>query len=294
MNGVSGSVLTRLLPGLFLPAADDGVEALASSLGVSAHDLTDSSAQRRWTYRRFEIRKRSGGSRTIDAPSAPLKRLQRALLHGWLEGEQVHDAATAFRPGFSIATHAQRHLGQELLATVDLSDFFPSTGAGRVRAWFREQGKQGQALEILMRLCVHRGSLPQGAPTSPVLSNLVNRKLDEQIAEVAAVQGARYTRYCDDLAFSWGTACDPTAFQMRIEDLLARYGYRVQCGKGWRVQRLDRRPEMVGLALDGGRLRLSTNVLKRMRGLSRRWFRTAGERERLQGYRGLLKMLKRY
>lgn len=175
--------------------------------------------------RPLTIRKRGGGKRHLVAPSNPLKTLQRRLLHRYLDQQPIHDAATAFRPGSSIATHARRHLGQAIVLTVALTDFFPSTAAHRVRRLFSHLGWQGQSLQLLMRLCVYRGGLPQGAPTSPALSNLVNRPLDEQLSERAAMCGARYSRYCDDLAFSWGTESEPLVFRRQLEDTLGRFGY---------------------------------------------------------------------
>lgn len=175
--------------------------------------------------RPLTIRKRGGGKRHLVAPSNPLKTLQRRLLHRYLDQQPIHDAATAFRPGSSIATHARRHLGQAIVLTVALTDFFPSTAAHRVRRLFSHLGWQGQSLQLLMRLCVYRGGLPQGAPTSPALSNLVNRPLDEQLSERAAMCGARYSRYCDHLAFSWGTESEPLVFRRQLEDTLGRFGY---------------------------------------------------------------------
>lgn len=86
---------------------------------------------------------------------------------------------------------------------MDLVDFFLSTRAGRVRKWFRRLGYDREASRLLARLTTHEGGLPTGAPTSPRLSTLVNRKLDVRLARVAEYHGAVYTRYADDLTFSF-------------------------------------------------------------------------------------------
>lgn len=289
MNGLP-SFVTRWLR---LPAADSGLQALASILEVPLEELARARSDPRLCYRPFTVRKRDGGRRQIVAPSSPLKFLQRRLLRRYLAKQPIHRAAMAFRPYHSIATHARFHLGQAIVLTVDLADFFPATAAWRVRRWFGQQGWHGDSLEVLMRLCVYRGGLPQGAPTSPALSNLVNRRLDEKLAELAAIHSARYSRYCDDLAFSWGTPAEPLGFRRQVEDRLARFGYRIQPSKTWRLQSAGERPEITGLELAGRRLRLSERILKRIHLLKRR--RHDGDahlRAQLQGYRGFRRMLK--
>lgn len=269
----------------------DQLVALAGLLGVSVDALREIPHDRRLSYRPFGVRKRDGARRQIVAPSSPLKQLQRRLLRGYLSRQPLHEAATAFRRGHSVATHAGRHLGQAMVLTVDLADFFPSTSASRVRLWYAEQGWSGDALWLLMRLSVYQGGLPQGAPTSPALSNLVNRGLDERLAELASMNGARYSRYCDDLAFSWAVDSEPRGFRLHVEDCLARFGYRVQPRKGWLLRHARQRPEITGVVLDRGRLKLSTKILRRMRRLLSRPGSDIN-RQRLQGYFGFRKMLR--
>ncbi|HZN36618.1 MAG TPA: reverse transcriptase family protein [Pirellulaceae bacterium] len=274
--------------------ADAGLQRLAAILSVPAAELAAVPGNPRLCYRQFEIRKRSGRIRQIAAPSGALKLHQRRLLKQYLSQQYVHAAATAFRSGSSIATHARRHLGQQIVLTVDLADFFPATAARRVRRWFREQGWEGAALDVLMRLTVYRGGLPQGAPTSPALSNLVNRSLDEELSELAGQSGGRYSRYCDDLAFSFRTEAEPMTLRPQVEACLARHGYEVQAEKGWRLQAAAEHPEITGLVLAGRRLRLADHILRRIQALRTRWFGlSANDRQRLAGYRGLAKMIKR-
>lgn len=288
------NALQHILAAVTGTRGDDApLEELAALVDLPVEELRSIPADPRFCYRPLTIRKRSGGKRHIAAPSSPLKHVQRRLLHRYLAHQPIHDAATAYRAGASIATHARRHLGQTILLLVDLTDFFPSTAAWRVRRWFGNLGWQGESLHILMRLCVYRGGLPQGAPTSPALSNLVNRPLDEALSRQAAMSGARYSRYCDDIAFSWGTDAEPPAFRREVADTLGRFGYQVHPVKGWRLQHVDRRPEITGVVLDGRRLRLPAAVLARIRRLLfRRFFLNATERSQLQGYIGLRKMLK--
>ena len=111
----------------------------------------------------------------------------------------------AIAVGFLIATIKLHGAVRKdaLIATVDLRDFFESTRAARVRRCFVEHGWRDESLQALMRLCVFRDGLPQGAPTSPRLSNLVNYRLDRRIAAMAKKLGALYTRYADDITLSF-------------------------------------------------------------------------------------------
>ncbi|HKZ69760.1 MAG TPA: reverse transcriptase family protein, partial [Anaerolineales bacterium] len=168
---------------------------LARHLGLSTRELADVRLGPRYHYRPFKIQKPDGRERRILAPSPALKKLHRQLLTNYLSTRPIHPAAAAFFPGASIAGNARRHTGQALIATVDLADFFETTSANRVRAFFVKDGWRGESLSTLMRVCVYRGGLPQGAPTSPCLSNLVNVELDDAVSEIARRAGARYTRY---------------------------------------------------------------------------------------------------
>ena len=145
-----------------------------------------------------------------------------------------------------------------------------------------------------MRLCVFRDGLPQGAPTSPCLSNLVNVRLDERLQRLARQAGAVYTRYGDDLTFSWSADRMPSGFTGAVEDALGSAGYEIQPLKGWRVTPVRDRPVVTGLVLAGdGQLRVPLALLLRMRLLRwRSWF--PGRKDalaRLRGYEGYVHMV---
>jgi hypothetical protein len=238
--------------------------------------------------------KPDGRPRRLLAPSPALKRLQRRLLDNYLAGLPAHPCATAFGPGASIVRNARAHSRGALVATVDLRDFFESTRAARVRAFFAGQGWRGEALRTLMRLCVFRDGLPQGAPTSPCLSNLVNVPLDERLQRLCRRSGAIYTRYGDDLTFSWASGRMPGGFQRTVEDHLSWAGYEVQPRKGWRVAPVASRPRVTGLVLrGGGRIGVPWSLRRRIWWL--RWWSwltaDAALRSRLRGYEGFLRML---
>jgi RNA-directed DNA polymerase len=182
-----------------------GADELAQRLDIEKREL------RRFQphYRDFTIPKRSGGVRRILAPDEDLKALQRRILRRLLGRLRAHPAAMGFERNRSIVTNAKVHVGRAAVLRMDLVDFFPTTSAGRVGKYFRRIGWNRQAAQLLVRLCCHEGGLPQGAPTSPRLSNLVNYRLDARLAGMAKTFEAVYTRYADDITISFSEDQDP-------------------------------------------------------------------------------------
>jgi hypothetical protein len=249
----------------------------------------------RFHYRPFSIAKPDGRERRLLAPSPALKTLQRRLLDHYLAQIPVHACAMAFRPGSSIVHNARAHARQRLIATVDVRDFFESTCAARVRAFFVRQGWSGEELQTLLRLCVYRNGLPQGAPTSPCLSNLVNVPLDERLGRLAQQTGAVYTRYGDDLTFSWNCDGMPSGFPCAVEDALHAAGYEIQRRKGWQVARIRDRPCVTGLVLTAdGRVSIPWGVRWRIWRLHWQswWSADPDVLARLHGLKGYVRMVK--
>jgi hypothetical protein len=268
---------------------------LLARLGLPPQALRDvleaDSLHPHFHYRRYRKPKKGGGWREIAEPDAALKAVQRAIVKRFFAAEQPHPAALAYQPGKSTADHVWAHAGAEVLVTADVRDFFPSTRAQRVEEWWRE--REEATARLLTRLTTDRGGLPQGAPTSPGLSNFVNRELDARLARRAEAAGARYTRYCDDLAFSWGSAWGPPSdFEAAVRSVLHEAGYALHPEKGWRVYHRRDEPEVTGviLARQGG-VRLPERLRRVMRALSRS--RDARDACRLEGYRGYAEMVTR-
>ena len=182
-------------------------------------------------YRTFRISKRSGGSRMISVPGPQLKKVQSWLTQHVLNKVPPHAASHAFSPGSSIADCAREHAGARWLVKMDIADFFGSVTEIQVFHVFRKLGYSELVSFELARLCTtvpftsakHSmkswqvrfrrsriqfyaekliGRLPQGAPTSPMLANLVMRGADEELQSLANSHGLVYTRYSDDITFS--------------------------------------------------------------------------------------------
>lgn len=254
--------------------------------------LANDSLHPHFHYRYFSKPKREGGRRTISAPDTKLKRVQQEIMRRFFKEQDAHPAAVAYRKKRSTADHVWAHTGADLIVTADVQDFFPSTRADRIEQWWRGRADDDLA-RLLTLLTTDGGGLPQGAPTSPGLSNFVNRELDERLAQRATAAGARYTRYCDDLAFSWRQGMQPPAdFESGVRRVLHEFGYFLHPEKGWRVQRGRDEPEMVGLILTRhGGVRLPDEVRQRMEALDGRKDRAA--LQRLAGYGGYEAMVVR-
>jgi RNA-directed DNA polymerase len=163
-------------------------------------------------YRRFEISKGNGSSRVIDAPIEPLKRIQRHLATSFSQAYRPPAHVHGFTRARSPLTNASVHVAQRWVFAIDLEDFFPSITERRVHGLFRNWpfDYPEEVAALLARLCCFRGSLPQGAPTSPIISNYICRGMDRQIAKLAMSHRCFYTRYADDLSFSTDRSVFPT------------------------------------------------------------------------------------
>lgn len=156
-------------------------------------------------YKKYEIPKKNGGIRIIEEPYPALKEIQTWILKHILEPASlryVSPVAKAFMPGKNLRENARFHRKQELVVALDLHDFFGSVKAVSIFQLFRKFGYNKSVSMMLSKLCTLRNSLPQGAPTSPMLSNLIFYELDKKLFRYCQARNIRYTRYADDMTFS--------------------------------------------------------------------------------------------
>jgi len=245
-------------------------------------------------YRHFTRPKADGTLRQLVEPDEKLKRIQRKILKTLLKNASIHPSAVGFRRKKSTADHAWSHAGAATIITADIEDFFPQTKTHRVEAWWKnyfiEQPEAESAARLLTLLTTYKGSLPQGAPTSPTLSNILNYDMDAALERRVVASGGRYTRYCDDMAFSWGGIGDvPSDFEAAVRSIVQEYGYHLH---RWEVWNAQDEPELTGiiLARHGG-VELPNDVQQTMRRLARS--SSASDAARLQGYRAYESMVKK-
>jgi hypothetical protein len=253
-----------------------GHDELADQLGLSQTELAWFSDLKRLNartsrepllhYRYRWVAKARGGHRLLEAPKPALKRIQRWLLLHVLSPVPASPAAHGFVRGRSVRSFAAVHAGQEVVVRLDLEDFFPSIGRARVVAIFRRLGYPHAMARTLAGLCtaatpahvlathplddrrhgdnqrLRQPHLPQGAPTSPALSNLAAWRLDRRLAALAASFGATMTRYADDLAFAGARAFGRSLpfFLPRVGAIALEEGFRINYRKTlvmWKGQR---------------------------------------------------------
>lgn len=153
-------------------------------------------------YRKFSIPKRNGKPRQIAEPLPSLKEIQLWILKNILENIPVSKFAKAYLPNRDIRDNAKYHLGKPVILKLDIKDFFGSITQKSVEQIFLDFKYSSNISNLISKLCTLGGSLPQGASTSPYLSNLYLLRFDDIIGEYAVKTGIRYTRYADDLTFS--------------------------------------------------------------------------------------------
>lgn len=161
-------------------------------------------------YRVFWIpKKRRGEYRTISAPCAGLKCIQACLNKVLADMYEPHAAAMGFVAGRSVVDNAQVHVGQRYVYNIDLKDFFTSIRGDRIFGRLQEHpfDMAASTAKMVVRLCCGVDEdgvevLPQGSPSSPILTNIVCERMDGKLAALAEAYGLRYTRYADDITFS--------------------------------------------------------------------------------------------
>jgi retron-type reverse transcriptase len=220
-------------------------------------------------YVRFQVPKKSGGMRELSAPHRDLAAAQQWILANILEKIPTHDAVHGFVPGRGTMSNAVPHVGRANVVNLDLKEFFPSITFPRVKGIFQELGFSPAVATVLSLLCTEcprrkveyvgkpffvatgpRG-LPQGACTSPALSNLLARRMDSRLAGLSKKLGFTYTRYADDLTFSAdGEAAAKTAYLLaRVRHIVADESLTVN-EKKTRVQRPGRRQTVTAIVVN--------------------------------------------
>jgi RNA-directed DNA polymerase len=222
------------------------------------HECSDSYDTRGRRYREFHIPKKSGSTRLIRAPISCLKEIQRLLANRMMESYDPLNCVHGFTPKRSIVSNAAPHVGRRYVLNVDLVDFFPSVNFGRVRGVFMANPFRCQAniATILARICCEENQLPQGAPTSPIVTNFICYRLDLALMKVARKHRVYYTRYADDLTFSCSSLTFPSSLAKKSNEgvrlgtaltiALSRNGFKENLAK-LRLQGKTERQEVTGL-----------------------------------------------
>ena len=245
-------------------------------------------------YSTFSIKKKSGKLRTINAPCTGLKVFQTCLNVIFQAFYQPNANACGFIPGRSIADGAKKHIGKKYVLNIDLKDFFDTIEHHRVKAIFtlppfnlKDDEENPNILPyVLANLCCHpkevtrydkegnpyqcvRNVTPQGAPTSPIITNLICRQMDRRLLGLAKRFRVSYSRYADDITFSSNNKDvfgEGSAFRVELKRIIEEdQKFRINEEKT-RVQSRAYRQEVTGLVVNS-----KVNVTKRYVKQIRMW-----------------------
>ncbi len=218
-------------------------------------------------YRRFAIPKKTGGTRKISAPMYKLKDVQHWVLQNILNKTEIHEAAHGFVTGRSIVSNATPHVQAAVVINFDLKDFFPGIDFKRIKGVYKHMGYSESVATVLALICTEADvdeaildgekwfigngerHLPQGAPTSPALTNIICRKLDKRLTGLAAKLSFKYTRYADDLSFSSGIDHNINALQQCLQKIVTDEGFTLHPDKT-RIMRTGAKKEVTGITVN--------------------------------------------
>lgn len=197
------------------------LERLAVETGFRRHQVVRLAGSSETLYDRREIQT-DGKRRSLLVPAEPLKSFQGRFYRAFLRDHSYHEAVYCRRGRGAVAA-ADRHKRHAYLLHLDIADFFPSVSSSRVRAVLSGVGVEEDLATLLTRLLTVRDELPQGAPTSTAVGNLVLYRVDSRIGELCRQKGLTYTRYVDDLAVSGGHRLE--GYEKTIRRIVADCGW---------------------------------------------------------------------
>jgi len=221
---------------------------LAGYIGISPSLIRQILHNPAYHYRTFPLKRRDGRDRLISTPKSYLKVIQWWILDNILNGSDVHQSAHGFVKNKSYLSNALIHVGSKHILNVDIKSFFDSIRQDQAEAVFADLGYCSGGRSLLTALTTRGGFTPTGAPTSPMLANLIFRVCDQKLSEFAYANGLNYTRYADDLTFSSSESISPTALS-EISRIVGEAGFVLNEKKTKFMGRGDRQ-EVTGIVIN--------------------------------------------
>ncbi|GAA0695267.1 hypothetical protein GCM10009104_23690 [Marinobacterium maritimum] len=265
-----------------LQAARDVADLLEIPVGQLLYILYKKSNP----YRTFEVKKKSGKSRIIESPNSSIKILQNKIRPLIEAHYRVKKPVHGFvGEGKGIISNANQHKKKNFVFNIDLKDFFHSIHFGRVQGIFRSRPfNMGlPAATVVAQICTYKGRLPQGASTSPVISNLAATYLDKKLVKIAKRFHLTYTRYADDITFSSNKPFPRSIVEKdKLEDGNYSYkaghlleqtikdsGFEINHNKT-RLQHKSQRQEVTGLVVNEG-VNINRRFIRKTRAMINEW-----------------------
>lgn len=235
------------------------LEYFSSLLGLKVGVLTNMIRKPSSFYRTFKIPKRKGGLREIVTPHESLLRVQQWICKYILSNFEIHDAAYAYVAKRNVAQNAALHIGCNEMLKIDLKDFFPSINIKRVRELYNRMGYSKEIAAYLSYLTCLNGSIPQGAGSSPMISNIILQNLDKRLANFSKKNDVVYSRYADDLIFSAEQI--PSNFKELVIQNIHNEGFKVNNEK-IKEYSLNHRKLVTGILIKKTEIRLQKSKRK--------------------------------
>jgi RNA-directed DNA polymerase len=205
------------------------LDHLSKRLAVPLEILRGVALKAEKLYNSWEEPKKGGGFRRIADPKPELKTIQKAI-HRLLMGVRLANCSHGGVKGRSNLTNAGIHAGKKWILNLDFKSFFPNVSYLRVYKLFcKELGCSPDVGSLLTRLCTFNGAIPQGAPTSTDIANLVCRNLDQRLMGLSAKYGNDYSRFVDDLTFS--AQLIPYSFINKVKEIISKNGFKLNLEK---------------------------------------------------------------
>lgn len=258
------------------------VEDLARELGYSYKELSRIVYKNQsHRYKLFILKKKSGGERVIATPKKTLKSIQQKIASELVKVYPGHQSCHGFCKERSIVTNAIPHKNKRFVFNIDLSDFFGSIHFGRVKNLFLcpPFNLSHEVSTVIAHICCFNNALPQGAPTSPVISNMICLKLDAQLKHLARENRCTYTRYADDITFSFNCRERklPTTIVNREKDesvyvgevlksIISANGFNINQSKV-RLQKYNQRQMVTGLVVNSKNVNVRRSFLNKTKSM---------------------------
>jgi len=224
------------------------LSSLEQDLGISANTLYAVSNNLGKHYRKTKLTKKSGGYRNLSVPDDVLKFIQRQISDVLLLHMPVSRYAKAYLFGSSTLRNAKHHVGKQVVLKLDILHFFDSIRYSTVKDKVFPEEIYAEPLRILLTmLCYHKDALPQGAPSSPAITNIILYEFDELIGQWCRERGIAYTRYCDDMTFSGDI--DPAEVIRFVRLELKKLGFLLNEQKT-RIQRPGQQQTVTGIVVN--------------------------------------------
>jgi len=212
----------------------------------------------------YIAKKKKRSKREIDSPSKELKSIQRWVMLNYLNSIPISNRANGFIKGRGIKRNAQFHLNKSYILAVDIKNFFPSITQGMVYESLKKHLDDEDLTYKLAKLCTYKRRLPQGAPTSPILSNIVFKEIDDEITDFCKIRLVAYSRYADDMIFSSNTKNVLVEIYQFVNKLLIQHSFEINTSKTKYLSGKGRMA-ITGININAGKLTVNKDIKRNLR-----------------------------